>query len=148
MDRIQSRHLWDDGRFDGANIYDGVKVEGRPQGTGLNEILTGPRGLLITEMLENGLRDSVVQAYEIIGRPQDASLGRMHWETWVIEGNQGVPHSTLQAVKALQFILTEGKRLRFGNRQTENLYEYRDNLGMTPTQFVAFKKYISKPAKK
>ena len=23
MDRIQGRHLWDDGRFEGANIYDG-----------------------------------------------------------------------------------------------------------------------------
>jgi hypothetical protein len=24
MDRIQGRHLWDDGRYNGANIYDGV----------------------------------------------------------------------------------------------------------------------------
>ena len=23
LDRIQGRHLWDDGRFDGFNIYDG-----------------------------------------------------------------------------------------------------------------------------
>ena len=152
MDRIQSRHLWDDGRFDGANIYDGIKIEGRDQGTGLNEILAGPRGLLVTEMLENGLRDSVNQAYEIVGRPEDASLGRMHWETWVIEGNQGVPHSTLQAVKTgspTGYSVTEGKRGTYTSgatfRQTENglIVEYPLSDGtkvrMTPTQFIDFK---------
>ena len=161
MDRIQSRHLWDDGRFDGANIYDGIKIEGRDQGTGLNEILAGPRGLLVTEMLENGLRDSVNQAYEIVGRPEDASLGRMHWETWVIEGNQGVPHSTLQAVKTgspTGYSVTEGKRGTYTSgatfRQTENglIVEYPLSDGtkvrMTPTQFIDFKKYISKPSSK
>jgi len=28
------------------------------------------------------------KAYEMIGRPQDGSLGRMHWETWLIEGTK------------------------------------------------------------
>ena len=37
MDRIQSRHLWDDGRFGGANIYDGL-TKGKVK-TGLANIL-------------------------------------------------------------------------------------------------------------
>jgi len=98
MDRIQSRHLWDDGRFEGANVYDGIK-DGNVKG-GLSGIMAGPRGLLITEALEDGLQDSVQQAYAMIGRPEDASIGRMHWETWVIEGNQAVSHSTLQGVRS------------------------------------------------
>ena len=94
MDRIQSRHLWDDGRYGGKNLYDGFVNK-----TGLVNILSGPRGLLVTESMEDGLSDSVQKAYEMIGRPQDASIGRMHWETWVIDGNQAVSHSTLESVR-------------------------------------------------
>jgi hypothetical protein len=71
MDRIQGRHLWDDGRFGGANIYDGIGK----QKAGLNGIFRGPYGILTTRILENGLRQNVSRAYELIGRPEDASLG-------------------------------------------------------------------------
>tara|TARA_R100000700_G_scaffold5340_1_gene8686 strand:- start:1940 stop:4588 length:2649 start_codon:yes stop_codon:yes gene_type:complete len=112
MDRIQSRHLWDDGRFEGANIYDGFVKEGTTAAEGLHGIMRGPRGLLITEALEDGLRGNVAEAYRMVGREQDASLGRFHWETWVIDGEQVVDHSTLQAVATKDVIgqgVTEGK---------------------------------------
>jgi hypothetical protein len=154
MDRIQSRHLWDDGRYKGKNIYDGI---GSNKG-GLSKILGGPRGLMITEMLENGLRDSAKKAYEMIGRPQDGSLGRMHWETWLIEGNQGVSHSTLQSVRSgspIGFGVTEGKPGTFSSgmtyRQAINgpVVEYPLSDGnvvrMTPERQKEFESFIKKP---
>ena len=119
MDRIQSRHLWNDGRFGDKNIYDGLDF-GAGKG-GLSAILKGPRGLLLTEALEDGLNDTVKQAYTMVGRPEDASIGRMHWETWVIEGNQAVSHSTLQSVKRGSTIggsVTEGKPGTFSSGST------------------------------
>lgn len=152
MDRIQSRNLWDDGRFEGRNIYDGINK------SGLSKILGGPRGLLITESMEDGLRGPVAQAYEMIGRPEDASIGRMHWETWVIEGNQAVSHSTLESVRTGTQIggaVTEGKPGTFSSgttyRQTVNgpITEYPLSDGsfvrMTPTQQKAFEKFIKAP---
>ena len=114
MDRIQGRHLWDDGRFGGENIYDGIGKSGE----GLNGIFKGPRGLLVTEALEDAMRPNIQQAYEMIGRPQDASLGRFHWESWVIEGEQVVSHSTLQAISERTPIgkgVTEGKTDEFAS---------------------------------
>ena len=147
MDRIQSRHLWDDGRFGGANIYDGVGADGG----GLSQIMKGPRGLLVTEALENGLKDSVSTAYDMIGRPQDGSLGRFHWESWVIEGEQVVDHSTLAAVASrtpVGYSVTEGKMATFssGSRyiRTKNgsIMEYPLSDGsvvyMNPTTFKDF----------
>lgn len=156
MDRIQSRHLWDDGRFEGANVYDGIK-DGNVKG-GLSGIMAGPRGLLITESLEDGLQDSVQQAYAMIGRPEDASVGRMHWETWVIEGNQAVSHSTLQGVRSgtpIGAAVTEGKLGQFSSgvtyRQAINgpITEYPLSDGsfvrMTPERQKEFEAFIKNP---
>ena len=112
MDRIQGRHLWDDGRFEGFNLYDGYKKEGTTAKEGLQGIFRGPRGLLITEMLEDGLRKNINEVYNILGRLEDASLGRWHWENWVIEGEQVVSHSTLEAItkgSAVGTNVVEGK---------------------------------------
>ena len=57
MDRIQGRHLWDDGRYGGSNIYDGIG----PNNEGLNGIFRGPRGILVTRMLENGMRKNIIK---------------------------------------------------------------------------------------
>jgi hypothetical protein len=153
MDRIQSRHLWDDGRYGGKNIYDGVK-KGEGKG-GLSAILGGPRGLLVTEALEDGLSPVVREAYEMVGRPEDASVGRMHWETWVIEGNQAVSHSTLESVRTGSQVagaVTEGKPGTFSAgttyRQTANgpITEYPLSDGtkvrMTPERQKEFEAYI------
>jgi hypothetical protein len=156
MDRIQGRHLWNDGRFGDKNIYNGLK-KGKVK-SGLNAIFAGPRGLLITESLEDGLSTVVQQAYDIIGRPQDASVGRMHWETWVIDGNQAVSHSTLEAVRTGSGIggsVTEGKRGTFSSgttyRQTANgpITEYPLSDGtvarMTLDQQKEFEAFIKNP---
>ena len=158
MDRIQSRHLWDDGRFGGSNIYDGVPMGQAKTKTGLAKILGGPRGILLTESLEDGLGDTVRQAYEMIGRPQDASIGRMHWETWVIEGNQAVSHSTLQSVLRGSPIgggVTEGKLGTFSSGATYRMaaagpiieYPLSDGtkVRMTPERFQEFLSVVKKP---
>jgi hypothetical protein len=151
MDRIQGRHLWDDGRYKGANIYDGV---GKNK-AGLNGIFKGPRGILITQMLENAIRPNIKDAYAKIGRPQDASLGRFHWETWVIDGEQVVDHSTLGAIFANNPIggsVTEGKTDTFSSGMTyiktkdSSVVKYPLSDGksvyMTPLQFKEFLTFI------
>ena len=65
--------------------------------------------------MEDGIRPNVELAYGIVGRPEDASLGRFHWESWVIEGEQVVNHSTLAAIaenNLLVMLLQRVSRLR------------------------------------
>jgi len=158
MDRIQSRHLWDDGRFDGFNIYDGYMKEGTTAAEGLHGVMRGPRGLLVTEALEDGLRPMVQEAYRLVGREGDASLGRFHWETWVIDGEQVVDHGTLKAVATGNPIgtgVSEGKPGTFssGMRYTRGtkgpVIEYPLSDGssvyLTPDRMKQFEKYIKNP---
>lgn len=158
MDRIQARHLWDDGRYGGANIYDGLNGKAKD---GLNNVMTGPVGNFMTRLLENGMRKNVQKAYELAGRPQDASLGRWHWETWVIEGEQVVNHGTLQAVingSPIGTSVTEGKTDTFSSNMTyirgENatVVEYPLSDGgvvyMSPVRFKEFTTELSKDAKR
>ena len=158
MDRIQGRHLWDDGRFEGANIYDGFYKEGTTVQEGLLGIFKGPRGVLVTEMLEDGMRPNVKEAYRIVGRPEDASLGRFHWETWVIEGEQVVSHSTLDSIAKNNPVggsVTEGKTDEFASgfryiRGADGpVQEYPLSDGskayMTPTRAKEFLAFIKKP---
>ena len=155
MDRIQGRHLWDDGRYGGANIYDGIG----PNGEGLNGIFRGPRGILVTRMLENGMRKNINKAYELVGRPNDASLGRFHWETWVIEGEQVVNHGSLKAIIDRTTVgtrVTEGKTDTFSSGMTymkgtnASVVEYPLSDGnvayMTPQTFKGFTGVMSKDA--
>jgi hypothetical protein len=156
MDRIQGRHLWDDGRYGGANIYDGINGKAKD---GLNKVVKGPVGNLMTRLLENGMRKNVQKAYELAGRPQDASLGRWHWETWVIEGEQVVNHGTLQAVingSPIGTSVTEGKTDTFSSGMTyirgENatVVEYPLSDGgvvyMSPVRFKDFTSELAKDA--
>jgi hypothetical protein len=157
MDRIQGRHLWDDGRFGGANIYDGIGK----QKAGLNGIFRGPYGILTTRILENGLRQNVSRAYELIGRPEDASLGRFHWETWVIEGEQVVSHDTLAAVfndSSIGQSVTEGKTdtlssgMTYRRGEVSTVVEYPlsngDVVYMKPERFKEFTTALADDAKK
>ena len=154
MDRIQGRHLWDDGRYGGSNIYDGIG----PNKEGLNGIFRGPRGILTTRLLEDGMRKNVQKAYELAGRPEDASLGRWHWETWVIEGEQVVNHGTLQAIingSPIGTSVTEGKTDTFSSGMTyirgQNAPVVRYPLSdggvvyMSPTRMKEFEAFIKKP---
>lgn len=155
MDRIQSRHLWDDGRYEGANIYDGFKKEGTTIKEGLQGLMRGPRGLLLTEALEDGLRTNVQEAYRLVGRDGDASLGRFHWETWVIDGEQVVDHETLKAVASKNPVgvgVSEGKpgtfssNMRYMRTKDGTIVEYPGSDGtmayMTPQRFKEFEKHV------
>lgn len=114
LDRVQIRQLWDDGRFNGVNLYDGVTenkmVPGKDgtskmkpvklAGSSLNSLAEGARGILVYEAIERGLEAKIQQLYTDLGRPQDASIGRYHWETWVADSQQEASHGTLGAILA------------------------------------------------
>ena len=114
LDRVQIRQLWDDGRFKGVNLYDGVTekrmVTGKDgvakeknvkiAGSSLNNLTEGARGILVYEAIERGLETKIKQFYTDLGRPQDASIGRYHWETWVADSQQEAAHGSLGAILA------------------------------------------------
>lgn len=100
MDRIQIRNAWDDGRYNGENIYDGFSdAAGAPAtGSGLQAELSGPKGLARYEAIERGLNDVLPGVYERLGRPGEGSVGRYHWESWVGASNQEVGHGSLDVM--------------------------------------------------
>jgi hypothetical protein len=83
LDRIQINRLF----AGGEKIYDDV-----------NTIFDGGPGLAIYEGLERSLAPRVKELYARVGRPQDASLGRYHWESWVLSSGQEVAHPTLGTI--------------------------------------------------
>jgi hypothetical protein len=91
LDRIQVRAFFDDGRFRRQNVdvY-----------AGLARVTLGARGLLLYEALEQALERRVKHIYTAAGRPQDASVGRYHWETWQVHSGQEASHGTLGAILA------------------------------------------------
>lgn len=114
LDRVQIRQLWDDGKFKGVNLYDGVTekrmVTGKDgvtkeknvkiAGSSLNNLTEGARGILVYEAIERGLETKIQQFYTDLGRPEDASIGRYHWETWVADSQQEAAHGSLGAILA------------------------------------------------
>lgn len=107
LDRVQIREMWNDGRFDGINLYDGFKLlnektgkKTTAAGSDLASLTYGGRGLLVYEALENALLNRVEGIYEQLGRVENASAGRYHWETWVASSNQEASHATIDAILA------------------------------------------------
>ena len=99
LDRVQMRQMWNDGRFDGLNLYDGYKEKGKTvNGSALSNLTYGARGLLIYEAMERSLMDRIATVYQAVGRPEAASIGRYHWETWVASSNQEASHGTIDAI--------------------------------------------------
>jgi hypothetical protein len=112
IDRVQLRNLWDDGRFAGKNLWDGrsekkmvkqkdgseVNKSAQIAGTALSEITYGAKGLLVYEALERAMAQQLQEAYKLVGREGDASLGRYHWETWVAGSQQEASHGTIDAI--------------------------------------------------
>ena len=69
-------------------------------GSSLAEATYGAKGILVYEALEDALMKNVGKMYEELGRPEAASPGRFHWETWVARSNQEASHGTLPAILA------------------------------------------------
>jgi hypothetical protein len=101
LDRIQVGNFWDDGRFSDVNLYDGKKVDGSlVAGSMMKPMFEGARGILIYEALERGVEAKLSKIYGNVGRPNDVSLSRFHWETWDAASGQEVAHDSLRAILA------------------------------------------------
>jgi len=83
LDRIQINRLF----AGGDKIYDDVA-----------HLFDGGPGLAIYEGLERSLGARVKELYSRVGRPDQASLGRYHWESWVLSSGQEVAHPTLETI--------------------------------------------------
>jgi len=83
LDRIQINRMWGGGE----KIYDDV-----------NNQFDGAQGLVHYEALERALSGRVQDLYNRVGRSDKASVGRYHWESWVLSSGQVVGHPTLEGV--------------------------------------------------
>ena len=86
LDRIQINSMWDAGKY-GKLIYDDIV-----------SIFDQGHGLARYEALERSLANKVGELYRRVGRPEDASVGRYHWESWVRDSGQVVSHPTIKGL--------------------------------------------------
>lgn len=112
LDRVQMRNQFNNGLFDDYNMYDGEKIEKEvtksdgttkmenvtDTGTGIAPIGDGVFGLMYYEALERDLMDPVRQAYNMLGRGNQFSMGRYHWESWVATSSQEVDHGSVMGL--------------------------------------------------
>lgn len=98
LDRVQVRNQWNDGRFDGQNIYDSDRdAEGKEvTGSVFAEMTFGHKGLLYYETMERALQPLIEQAYTSLGI--EGSLGRYHWDSWLLASNQEVGHASVDGL--------------------------------------------------
>jgi hypothetical protein len=54
--------------------------------------------LLVYEAIERAMAQQLKEAYRLVGREADASLGRYHWESWVAGSQQEASHGTIDAI--------------------------------------------------
>jgi SAM-dependent methyltransferase len=87
LDRIQINTLWDAASY-GKLIYDDIST-----------LFDGAHGLARYEALERSLQERVAKLYSDVGRPQDGSVGRYHWESWVLNSGQVVGHPTITGLE-------------------------------------------------
>jgi hypothetical protein len=98
LDRVQVRNQFNDGRFDGQNIYDTDLDENKKQvaGSGFAEMTFGHKGLLYYEAMEASLAPIIEEAYASMGL--EGSLGRYHWDSWLLASNQEVGHASVEGL--------------------------------------------------
>jgi len=135
LDRVQFRNMFDDGRFEGFNLYDTTKVDKKQiTGSGIQALGDDAMGLMYYEALERDLMPVVKKAYEDLGRGDDFSMGRYHWESWVASSAQEVDHGTINGIineslgieNPYQNIHTrEGK---YDNFESGAVYYYSDGM--------------------
>ena len=87
LDRIQLNSMWDSDRY-GKNIYDDIADE-----------FGALRGAARYEAIENALKSKIKELYANLERPNDASVGRYHWESWVRDSGQVVAHPTMKGLE-------------------------------------------------
>jgi hypothetical protein len=82
LDRIQINRMW----AGGDKVYDDIMKQ-----------FEGAQGLAQYEALERSLSPRIEELYRMAGR-EGGSVGRYHWESWVLSSGQVVSHPTLEAV--------------------------------------------------
>ncbi len=112
LDRVQMRNLFNDGRFDSYNLYDGEKIpkmvknqktgktalkDVQDVGTNMNKLGDDMVGLMYYEAIERGMKDAIKTAYNNLGRG-DGSPGQFHWESWVATSAQEVDHGSIEGI--------------------------------------------------
>ena len=86
LDRIQINSMWEAGKY-GKLIYNDVV-----------SLFNEAHGLARYEALERSLSNKIKELYRRMGRPEDASVGRYHWESWVRDSGQVVAHPTIKGL--------------------------------------------------
>jgi len=86
LDRIQLNSMWDAGRY-GKLIYDDIADE-----------FDKGHGLARYEALEKSLNQRIKELYRRLGREEEGSVGRYHWESWVLNSGQVVAHPTMKGL--------------------------------------------------
>jgi hypothetical protein len=122
LDRVMISALFNDGRFAGINLYDGVKAKALTgsgkastiSGTSFAGTTTGARGLAMYEMIEDAITEMLPELSAALGR--EMTLGRFHWENWVRRSDQEVDHATLDAI-------LEGVERRKSGQSTGDLFD-------------------------
>jgi hypothetical protein len=82
LDRIQINRMW----AGGDKVYDDIMGQ-----------FEGAQGLAQYEALERSLAPRIEDLYRMSGR-EGGSVGRYHWESWVLSSGQVVSHPTLESV--------------------------------------------------
>ena len=83
---------------------DGEVVTAILPGSGLANLTTGARGLMLYEPIENALDMKLPEIYSRLkkdglrGKDTRPSVGRWHWESWVASSGQEASHKTLEAL--------------------------------------------------
>jgi hypothetical protein len=135
LDRIQINRMW----AGGDKVYDDIMGQ-----------FEGAQGLAQYEALERSLAPRIEDLYRMSGR-EGGSVGRYHWESWVLSSGQVVSHPTLgSVVRAGQMVpeattrapVMEGRfhRWNYGVRYERtpgggNRYVYETSAG-EPFQFT------------
>ena len=83
LDRIQINRMW----AGGDKVYDDIMGQ-----------FEGAQGLAQYEALERSLAPRIDEVYRMAGREGEGSVGRYHWESWVLSSGQVVSHPTLGSV--------------------------------------------------
>lgn len=130
LDRVMVNNLFNDGRFLDDNLYSGCTSGCRTiGGSGLARLMDGPIGILHYELMERAIAERVQSIYDFLGRPDDASVARLHWEYWVRSSSREVAHETLKLILRKMEDrpgLTDGITAREGRYQT---YKYGTRYG-------------------
>jgi len=112
LDRIQINRLF----AGGDKIYDDVAF-----------LFDGGPGLATYEALERSLATRVKDLYTAVGRPDKASIGRYHWESWVLSSGQEVAHPTLETIVKK----AEGAPMPFANVPVREGRTHERGFGVT-----------------